>query len=69
MKSEDIWIDSTVNESLWSKGKFNIPSRIRVRATRFSDGVVEVTLPEAAAAGSVREQLAERRERPPRSRS
>ncbi len=63
MKSENIWLDTSVNEVLWSKGKFTIPSRIRVRATRFSDGVVEVTLPEAATAGSVRSQLAERREK------
>ncbi len=61
MKSQTIWVDASVNESLWSKGKYNIPSRIRVRATRFSDGVVEVTLPEAATAGSVRTQLADRR--------
>ena len=61
MKSQTIWVDASVNEALWSKGKYSIPSRIRVRATRFSDGVVEVTLPEAATAGSVRTQLADRR--------
>lgn len=61
MKSQSIWVDASVNEALWSKGKYSIPSRIRVRATRFSDGVVEVTLPEAATAGSVRTQLADRR--------
>lgn len=61
MKSDSIWVDASVNEALWSKGKFTIPSRIRVRATRFSDGVVEVTLPEAATTGSVRTQLADRR--------
>lgn len=62
MKSEDIWISADVNEALWSRGKYTIPSKIRVRATRFSDGVVEVTLPEAEA-GSVREQIAERQEK------
>lgn len=62
MKSETIWLDSSVNEALWSQGKFTIPSRIRVRATRFSDGVVEVTLPEAET-GSIRTKLAERREK------
>lgn len=61
MKSATIWVDGAVNESLWSKGKFNIPSRIRVRATRFSDGVVEVTLPEAATTGSLRTALQDRR--------
>lgn len=62
MKSEDIWISADVNEAIWSRGKYTIPSKIRVRATRFSDGVVEVTLPEAET-GSVREQIAERQEK------
>ncbi len=63
MKSEQIWISSDVNESLWSRGKFTIPSKIRVRATRFDDGVVEVTLPDAEAEGSVREMIQERQEK------
>ncbi|MHB8633410.1 MAG: 50S ribosomal protein L31e [Thermoplasmatota archaeon] len=63
MKSQAIWLDQEVNESLWSTGKFRIPSRIRVRATRFSDGVVEVTLPDTEHAGSVRTEIAERREK------
>ena len=63
MKTESIWIDGSVNESLWAKGKYSIPSRIRVRATRFSDGVVEVTLPESTATGSIRDTLQERREK------
>lgn len=61
MKSEQIWLDSSVNEALWSNGKFSIPSRIRVRATRFNDGVVEVTLPESTATGSIRTTIEERR--------
>src|ERR1041385_1683083 len=61
MKADDVWLDNTVNEARGSKGNFNIPSRIRVRATRFSDGVVEVTLPEATAAGSIRDTLQVRR--------
>ena len=63
MKSEDIWLDQEVNQLLWARGKFTIPSRIRVRATRFSDGVVEVTLPESEHAGSVRTEIAQRREK------
>jgi len=62
MKSEHIWLDNEVNELLWANGKFRIPSRIRVRATRFSDGVVEVTLPETEHAGSVRTEIKERRQ-------
>jgi large subunit ribosomal protein L31e len=63
MKSEQIWLDSTVNEALWKNGKYSIPSRIRVRATRFNDGVVEVTLPESTATGSIRDTLEHRREK------
>jgi large subunit ribosomal protein L31e len=63
MKSEDIWLDQEVNQLLWARGKFTIPSRIRVRATRFSDGVVEVTLPESEHTGSVRTEIAQRREK------
>lgn len=63
MKAEVVWVDNAVNEALWSQGKFHIPSRIRVRATRFSDGVVEVTMPETTTTGSVRTQIQERREK------
>lgn len=63
MKSEHIWLDNEVNELLWENGKYRIPSRIRVRATRFSDGVVEVTLPDTEHAGSVRTEIQERREK------
>lgn len=63
MKSDNIWISGDVNETLWARGKYTIPSKIRVRATRFNDGVVEVTLPEMESTGSVREQIAERQEK------
>lgn len=63
LKSDNIWLAGEVNELLWARGKYTIPSRIRVRATRFSDGVVEVTLPDMEAEGSIREELAERREK------
>ena len=63
MKSENIWLDQEVNHHLWAHGKYSIPSRIRVRATRFSDGVVEVTLPETATTGSIRSEIQTRREK------
>ncbi|RLF48555.1 MAG: 50S ribosomal protein L31e, partial [Thermoplasmata archaeon] len=43
---ENVWIDQSVNEMIWSRGKYKVPSKIRVRAVRFDDGVVEVSLPE-----------------------
>jgi large subunit ribosomal protein L31e len=45
MKSSEVWIDSSLNEAIWSKGIRNIPSRIRVRAAKFDSGVVEVSMP------------------------
>ncbi|MCA1819356.1 MAG: 50S ribosomal protein L31e [Thermoplasmatota archaeon] len=63
MKSEHIWLDNEVNELLWQNGKYRIPSRIRIRATRFNDGVVEVTLPDTEHAGSVRSEIKERQEK------
>jgi len=44
--SDDVWIDDSLNRELWSRGKFKIPSKIRVRAVKFEDGVVEATVPE-----------------------
>lgn len=62
MKSEDVWLDAAVNEALWAHGMYKIPSKIRVRAVKFEDGVVEVSLPEEEATTSIREQLREERE-------
>lgn len=63
MKAQSVWLDNEVNEAIWGRGKFNIRSRLRVRATRFSDGVVEVTLPEQDAAGSLRAEIQQRLEK------
>jgi large subunit ribosomal protein L31e len=62
MKSDQIWIDGSVNEKLWARGMYTIPSKIRVRALKFDDGVVEVTLPEADITTSRREEIKKRRE-------
>jgi len=61
MKSEKVWIDAAVNEKLWERGKFRIPSKIRVRAIKFQDGVVEVSLPEEEAT-NLRQQLKAKRD-------
>ena len=44
--SKDVWIDYRLNEYLWSKGIENPPSKVRVKAIRFEDGLIEVSLPE-----------------------
>jgi len=65
MKVEDdkIWMDSSLNEALWAKGKYKIPSKIRVKAVKFDDGVVEVSLPELEYKKSRRELLKEEKEK------
>ena len=60
---EDVWIDDSLNRELWSKGKYKIPSKIRVRAVKFEDGIVEVTLPELGVKKSRRELLKEEKEK------
>ncbi|PSG98179.1 50S ribosomal protein L31e [Thermoplasmatales archaeon SW_10_69_26] len=42
----DVWIDDPVNDRIWSNGREQPPAKLRVRAIRFEDGVVEVSLPE-----------------------
>ena len=60
---EKIWIDESLNQALWSQGKYTIPSKIRVRAVKFDDGVVEASLPELGFKKSRRELLKEEREK------
>ncbi|MGQ0534745.1 MAG: 50S ribosomal protein L31e [Methanobacteriota archaeon] len=49
---EKVWLDNPVNEVLWARGREKPPTRVRVRAIKFDDGVVEVSLPEAASAAA-----------------
>jgi len=43
---KDVWIDNKLNEQLWANGIEHPPSRVRVKAIRFEDGLIEVSLPE-----------------------
>ena len=63
VEEEKIWIDDSLNNSLWSHGKYNMPSRVRVKAIKFEDGVVEAYLPELEFKKSRRELLREEREK------
>jgi len=63
VEQKKIWIDDSLNKELWAHGKFWIPSKIRVRAVKFEDGVVEATLPELAEKKSRREFLKEEKEK------
>lgn len=62
MKTDEVWIDASVNEALWARGMYQAPRRIRVRARRFDDGVVEVSLPERESGESIRGDLKARQE-------
>jgi len=63
VEEKDIWIDSSLNNLLWSFGKYNMQSKIRVKAVKFDDGVVEAYLPELEFKKSRRELLKEEREK------
>ncbi len=63
VEKKNVWIDDSVNKELWAHGKYWIPSKIRVRAVKFDDGVVEATLPELAEKTSRRELLKEEKEK------
>jgi len=47
MKADEnsVWIDPKLNEAIWARGITAPPSKVRVKAVRFEDGLVEVSLP------------------------
>lgn len=45
-KPEDVWIDQELNKKIWEHGIKKPAPRIRVKAVKFEDGLVEVSLPE-----------------------
>jgi large subunit ribosomal protein L31e len=63
VEQKNVWIDDSLNKHLWAHGKFWVPSKIRIRAVKFEDGVVEVTLPELGEKKSRRELLKEEKEK------
>jgi large subunit ribosomal protein L31e len=63
VEQKNVWIDGALNKQLWMYGKFWVPSKIRVRAVKFEDGVVEATLPEMGEKKSRREFLKEEKEK------
>jgi large subunit ribosomal protein L31e len=44
MKTEDVKLDKTINEKVWSRGSGKPPSKIRVRAMKLEDGQVQAEL-------------------------
>lgn len=43
-EKEDVWIDKSLNEKIWERGIQNPPHKITVKAVKFDDGLVEVSL-------------------------
>ena len=44
--AENVWIDASVNDKIWERGIRNPPSKITVKAVKYDDGLVEVSLAE-----------------------
>jgi large subunit ribosomal protein L31e len=44
--TREVWIDYRLNEHLWANGIEHPPGKVRVKAIRFEDGLIEVSLPE-----------------------
>lgn len=63
VEQKNVWIDDSLNKHIWARGKFWVPNKIRVRAIKFDDGVVEATLPELGEKKSRREFLKEEKEK------
>lgn len=42
--ADQVFIDPGVNEQIWSRGNRKPPSKLKLRARKFEDGVVEATL-------------------------
>ncbi|MGB9636982.1 MAG: 50S ribosomal protein L31e [Thermoplasmata archaeon] len=41
---DKVWVDPKLNEAIWARGAKHIPNRIKVKAIRFEDCLVEVDL-------------------------
>lgn len=45
--ADKIWIDQALNEKVWERGIQKPPKKVAVKAVKFDDGLVEVSLAEA----------------------
>ncbi|AIZ56366.1 50S ribosomal protein L31e [Candidatus Methanoplasma termitum] len=46
VEEENVWIDASLNEKIWENGIRHPPSKVTVKAVKFDDGLVEVSLAE-----------------------
>ncbi len=42
---ENVWIDSKINEEIWKRGRFKIPSHIQVKVLKLQNDEIEVLMP------------------------
>ena len=42
--ADKVWIDKSLNEKIWERGIQNPPRKVTVKAVKFDDGLVEVSL-------------------------
>jgi len=63
VEEDKVWIDDSLNNAIWAHGKYWVPSKIRVKAVKFDDGVVEAYIPELDFKKSRREILKEEKEK------
>ncbi len=43
---DKVWMAPEVNEVIWARGKLKPPAKIKVKVEKWSDGAVEVSIPE-----------------------
>ena len=46
--ADQVWIDQALNEKIWERGIQKPPKKITVKAVKYDDGLVEVTLADVA---------------------
>ena len=46
MKSDEVKLDTSINEKIWDRGSEKPPRKIRIRAMKFEDGQVQAELAE-----------------------
>ena len=42
---ENIWIDNKINEEIWKRGRFKIPTSIQVKVLKLQNDEIEVLMP------------------------
>ena len=46
VQKDKVWMAPEVNEAIWARGKKKPPAKLKVKVVKWSDGAVEVEIPE-----------------------